>query len=407
MCLLTTPVVAQEAVRNPRQDRSTTDRTSTSTSSSISSSSSSSSSSSCTPCQSCEAAESRQAQATAAAFARAERRADTRLVAREDSRTVKLCGEQYNVPAYESWHAAGGGTNPYSHYFTFSWRNPENTCRRPDFRLTVETAATVRSTDIFATEHVYELQLLGKFHEWAAQNDPKISKRAAGDFCRNVFTPLFKSKSGWPSTVPYSSREAIYDLVGRLSGGHLPQEMVYLRDRINGKKKNWAAGNDISNYNTWQNELEELAFASAMYQYLRTDSIVDIFKAVSGRIRDFYIGLDNAVAAANAQGQKSKLGDISWTEAYDNWVRIYFDAIDDKWKRYRQEAVRNVRRGLEMSGLTSHQQLSNYIGDEAREDFMAPMGGQPGYLSDDIFTVDDRWYDSLGDLDMDDDNDSS
>ncbi|KAI1084589.1 hypothetical protein F5B20DRAFT_212342 [Whalleya microplaca] len=386
---------AQEGVEKARDDPRSV--TVTSTVSTTSTSSTTSSSSACTPCKSCIAAEKRQAQATAAAFARKQRRAESRIETRDDTRVATICGTGFTAPSFESWHKDKTKTNPYTSYYSFRFPDTSQRCKLMDFELEVKKKDTVNKNDNFNTEHVYELQLLEDFLKWAVANDANIkaaSQQTWDGFCRRIFNPIFGSTQKFPSSTKFSNgkQKPVDALVGQMSGGTAYQnEMVYLQVDLNQKKAKWSSDTGAtSTFNTWFNGLEDLAFTSAMYQYLREPEITKTFKAVSARVESFYGDLDDAIAAAVKAGQVKFMGNVKFQAAYQDWVFRYFSNIDLKWEDYRQASLKNVQDKLATD--TRGQSTLKSINDQIDTEKSDKVGTRPGYLSSKLFSVDDYWY---------------
>jgi hypothetical protein len=140
-------------------------------------------------------------------------------------RTIPLCGENFLAPDYLSYNAAGSG-NIYKPYFSYKYKNP-NTCASYSWQII--SSDTKPDNKDYATEHVYELQLINIFFEWMSKNDAGIKDRLKNgkvDMCSGVIRPLLIPTTQWTnakfgaggSMTTVGSRP-IDDLICQLSGG--------------------------------------------------------------------------------------------------------------------------------------------------------------------------------------------
>jgi hypothetical protein len=158
---------------------------------------------------------------------------------------------------------------------------------------------------------VYELQFAQIFINWLGQNNDVVRQRIAGgqnDACAAVFRPLIRGGKNWQK-------------------GWDPAQNL-------GLKKIWAAGDTPTRKQTAVEELTHLARISSMYLYLKDEHIINIFQAVSGRMRQFWAALDDKIKDAAAQGSVTWAKDINLEASYLDWEAAYFNDLDAKWAAY-------------------------------------------------------------------------
>ncbi|KAF2258562.1 hypothetical protein CC78DRAFT_572422 [Lojkania enalia] len=269
-------------------------------------------------------------------------------------RGISICWRQAGVaPGYESWHNAG--SNPYQPYYTHRYR----ACGS---RTTIQFSrdAAGKPGVQYATEHVYELQLLGQFLWWVGWNDPAVAAandlpsrqdaQAALDLgriteqeynayarlrqealCRNIVKYLINANTQWTSSTWFRdpTKPIIDALLERVSSHNGDKsEFVYLDEGTNSLKKSLFALETPSDRTGWQNKLEKLAEASSLFEYLNQEPVVRAWGQVSSRVHAFYKELD--LAQINGQWGLGK--QIKWAESYAIWENSFLIEIETRWK---------------------------------------------------------------------------
>ena len=87
-------------------------------------------------------------------------------------REIEICQATVQVPPYNSWNGAGIG-NAYSSYYSYKYSNAKpGSCVKYDFDIV--SSSTQPDNKGYATEHVYEIQLINLFLNWMKDNNAAL-----------------------------------------------------------------------------------------------------------------------------------------------------------------------------------------------------------------------------------------
>lgn len=277
----------------------------------------------------------------------------TAILASIADRTVIICGNTLYAPDYYSWNAAGQG-NIYTNYYSYKYLNPG--CGKYDWTL-VTPQQKLRTA--YATEHVYELQMLNLFITYMGTQNSQLEDWLNGrDVCSGIIQRLLFMKGGSWTTVGFNGgvgtngdgvnpgTRPVDELVGEMSGGlgqpgDRSDEMMYLDTTLNGfKAKLFTPGSSLPSPSsqTYTARLEAVAQLSAVYLYLNDPTVRNVFKTVSLRVYNFWVKIDTACAAATAGICKIGPG-FSWAKSYELFEIKFLGGMDDKALTYRNTHV--------------------------------------------------------------------
>ena len=283
------------------------------------------------------------------------------LERRVSDREIEICQATVQVPAYNSWNGAGVGNN-YGMYYSYSYSNTApGSCVKYNFDLL--PSATQPDTKDYATEHVYEIQLINIFLGWmeannaqlkaflAAKNNKNPPPKNPANICNNLFNQLlFGMGSPWTTTtfgaggnIGTVGSRPVDELVSQLSSNARPNEMVYLEERLNGMKAQLFGNKTPSIQTQLVDKLAILARSAMVYGYLETKEISDIFQAVSTRMRTFYAKLDTACTGKTTGPCGAK---IQWKASYQTWQAQYLEQIDQNWIDWKDGQLKQVQNML-------------------------------------------------------------
>lgn len=272
------------------------------------------------------------------------------LERRATDRDIEICQATVQVPPYNSWNGAGVG-NSYSSFYSYKYSNAKpGSCVKYDFDIV--TSATQPDTKDYATEHIYEIQLINIFLNWmatknaelqvflAAKNNKQPPPKNPANICNSLFNQLlFGQSSPWTTTkfgangaIGTVGSRPIDELVSQLSGNARPTEMVYLEDGLNGLKAQLFGNKTPSSFTLLVDKLAILARSAMLYGYLESEEISSIFQAVSTRMKTFYAKLDTACAGKTTGPCGAK---IQWADSYQTWQAEYLEQIDANWKAWK------------------------------------------------------------------------
>ncbi|CAF9922352.1 hypothetical protein IMSHALPRED_005666 [Imshaugia aleurites] len=212
------------------------------------------------------------------------------LEARAATRDVQICGQSFSAPSYNSYSGSGIG-NTYSPYYSYAFQLPR--CSTYSWALT--QGSTAPDNAAYATEHIYELQLIAIFLRWLLANNASLQAYlAAGNnrnICANVINQLFFGQGqAWTVTtfgaggnIKTPGSRPIDELMSQMSGGTRTSELVYLETHLNGLKAQLFSGSTPSTKTLATAQLALVGETSALYLYLTSPHISSIFTAVSNR----------------------------------------------------------------------------------------------------------------------------
>lgn len=258
------------------------------------------------------------------------------------TRDVEICGQAFSAPSYNSYSRAGNG-NSYSPYYSYLFQLPR--CSTYNWALT--QGPTAPDSADYATEHIYELQLIAIFLRWLAANDAGLRTYLAvnnRNICANFVNQiLFGQGQQWTVTtfgaggnIKTPGSRPIDELMGQMSGGARTSELVYLETHLNGLKAQLFGGNTPSTMTMAAAQLALVGQSSALYLYLRDPNVSAIFKAVSNRVKTFYAKLDQA-CGRGARGPCA--ANVRWADSYQTWQAQYLQQMDASWQGWKTAQV--------------------------------------------------------------------
>ena len=266
-------------------------------------------------------------------------------------REIKLCGKEFLAPDYYSWSSDDGAK--YKTYFSYKYKNPD-TCAKYEFNLV--TSSSRPDVHKYATEHVYEIQLIGSFLRWMEKNDDGVAKRLTrnvnSDMCSEVVLPLLVPRTAW-SNIKFGNKgdmaavgsRPIDELVSQLSGHTRASEMFYLESTLNGMKAKMFRNEVVSpEHDTIPDRLALVAKASVLYDYLSHADVAGTFIKVSNRMRAFWDKMDQAGQKSSRDWPKT----IQWREGYDRWETFWIKSFDQRWKDFKNALIADTLKDLDV-----------------------------------------------------------
>lgn len=207
--------------------------------------------------------------------------------------------------------------------------------------------ATAPDSADYATEHIYELQLIVIFLRWLANNNAGLQAYLAvnnRNICTNFINQiLFGQGQQWTVTTfgaggnikTFGSRP-IDELMSQMSGGTRTSELVYLETHLNGLKAQLFGGSTPSTMTLAAAKLALVGESSALYLYLQDPNVSSIFKAVSNRVKTFYAKLDKACGRG---GRGPCAANVQWADSYQTWQAQYLQQIDTNWQSWKTAQI--------------------------------------------------------------------
>ncbi|KAF6227892.1 hypothetical protein HO133_007620 [Letharia lupina] len=258
------------------------------------------------------------------------------------TRDITICGQDFSAPSYNSYSTTGNG-NSYSPYYSYMFQLPR--CSTYNWALT--QGPTAPDSASYATEHIYELQLIAIFLRWLAANNAGLQAYLAvnnRNVCANFINQiLFGQGQQWTVTtfgaggsIKTAGSRPIDELMSQMSGGTRTSELVYLENHLNGLKAQLFGGNTPSTMTMAAAQLALVGESSALYLYLQDPNVSAIFKAVSDRVKTFYAKLDRA-CGRGARGPCA--ANVQWESSYQTWQAQYLQQIDASWQGWKSAQV--------------------------------------------------------------------
>ncbi|KAJ4287358.1 hypothetical protein N0V90_012756 [Kalmusia sp. IMI 367209] len=308
-------------------------------------------------------------------------------------RSVSICFDVAgSAPDFESYHSnpAEARMNPYPYYYTHTFSASSLCNHRLRFDFTKATGPSSRRSD-YATEHIYELQLLNQFILWLGWHSDAVAdyyglpteqqandmlstgrmteqeRQAFGNertekLCKEVKSKLLKA-SNWPNDFWYKSdhtKPVIHALLERLSShagdleflNRVPPspdntEFVYLDAPTNGLKAKLFQLQTPTIKHGYVNKLEILARASSLFAYLNEAHVVRVWGAVSDRVHKFYQEMDKVKTSRS----NWVLGKINWADEYVRWEDTFLRAAERRYRDWFVGELNMVMEEVKMKAL--------------------------------------------------------
>lgn len=291
---------------------------------------------------------------------------------RDDGRTGVFCGRLFDVPNYQSWSSTRN--NPYSPFYNYY---SSSKCGSWSFNLVSSNTATLPAappsssypSNAYATEHVYEIQQIDIFLQYALNNVPVFQQLYNGNgpaFCRGFGSQLYSTRQFANGNVYNYNISPAQQIYNALEGGTGDTtEFVYLEDRLNNRKAKFFSLQSPRGLDDYQDELAAVSRTAAIAQYLQTNNVASIYHRVSDRVRQAFITFGQACNDTSAQTAYRRFGNIDWAGTYDAWESSYLDQVQTRISndvtagvalalRYIDTARRNGR-----TPLTEQQRLAD------------------------------------------------
>jgi hypothetical protein len=255
------------------------------------------------------------------------------LFQRADLERGELCGKPVRVPKYTSWSPGATRYSP-----TFNYQRTTK-CGAFNSKLDISIQPLLpgfkQGVPEYATEHIYEVQQIKLFLNWAAQNITELTPyyqtnfvptEQGSEFCNKIFLKLFFAKTQWTASSFYQSRKVapIQDIYNALEGSSdstdPASEFVYLNKDLNSLKGSLFGLKISGIFNDIVDNLDRLALYIALSEYLSNDDVSNIYHAVSTRVEERFVTFGEACKQANAKGFRALAG-IDWASYYRQWER--------------------------------------------------------------------------------------
>ena len=291
------------------------------------------------------------------------------------SRSAGYCGRDYQVPNYNSYMSSGTG-NSYSPIYSYY---SANRCSMYDWTLvSAQSLSTRRAapagsaypSNTFATEHIYEIQEVKRFLEYARQNIPIFQQMYPNDtardgsgFCNGFIADFFAAQNSFAAAGVYDYStpplQQVYNQLEGLNG--MTNEFVYLDMKINSVKGQYFSLGGLRPgrpgfSRTALQGLAQISRTAIMFDYLNTRAVANIYTTVSARIRQAFIDFGNACADPSADPAYQQFGGIDWGSAYDAWEQGYISGIEANARDYIASGIGVVNLQLRQMRATNRRQ---------------------------------------------------
>ncbi|KAI5363698.1 hypothetical protein Slin14017_G056620 [Septoria linicola] len=277
-------------------------------------------------------------------------------------RTAAYCSASFQVPNYNSYMASEAGNN-------YSPLHSDNRCGNYDWSLQrAGSRAQLLNApfgyaypiDAFATEHVFEIQSVARFIEYARNNVPIFQQMGyAGanrnPFCNGFFNSYLNTQMPFQSSTGYDRSVApaqqVYNTLEGGVGSNV-NEFVYLNANINNQKGKYFGelNSGTTQGGNFQKSLAFVTRTAVLADYLNDNNVVRIYRAVSARIRQSFIDFGRACADGAASANYRQFGNINWAGVYDSWQNTYPTTIETNMQKYVEvniaEALRLIKIAL-------------------------------------------------------------
>jgi hypothetical protein len=250
-------------------------------------------------------------------------------------RKTTVCSDKFDIPHYRNCEAGKIANNIYSPWFGWKYDGPDQKdCYKFSYQY-ISQNTKPRTGQTFATEHVYELQLIDIFIRSLEENNviqAYLTAMPGRSFCRDIFGALFKPPISYApgfffvGTTPMNliGGRPIDSLTSRLSSQTRQVELMYLERKVNSAKQLWMSSKN------WPSRLqysvyERMVMVGALYKYLNEPLVRNVMCCVSRRMANVYRSVDTAmnmaIVANFNNGQFNGLQRFSFEAAYRAWER--------------------------------------------------------------------------------------
>jgi hypothetical protein len=290
--------------------------------------------------------------------------------------TQKACGIAFTFPGYPETTKSGNTPpeNPRSAgtvalitnngWWDFVDENPNGVC----FRRLRKTKDRVPRTE-YATEHIYEKQLIKLYFNWLAYDMTEESGFESGKVadCNTVVKPLFQTKSS-DAKSKFNTISPAQKLANEISclGGTCPDdsrasEFYILQKDVNGLKailfgelsRKAEKNAEFKEYKCdaakWSDNRDKLANLAAVFQYIQKPEVAAVFVKVTARMRAVLADLDAdpfysqykpaALKIPAADDQVEEITHNGWAGAYDYFMAMFLTQAEEKSNLFVHECV--------------------------------------------------------------------
>jgi hypothetical protein len=279
---------------------------------------------------------------------------------RADARGGKICGKPFSAPTYESYHAVGSNAySPIYSYYTvtgcakWSW-----SFQSAQSKLTLKKPpiSSVYPSNGYATEHIYEIQQVAKFVQYARQNIPLFKQMYPNDdelvatgFCADFFKYRLDVTTAFSQASYDYTVKPMQQAYNALSGGTGDaSDFVYLNANVNGLKGRYFRGFKESAPDDVSVKLFKITRTAVLADYLNDARVARIYRLISDRVRSSFVNFGRACADPSAQAGWATFGQIDWAGAYDTWEQQYLNGIQTRMRSFVGEQYANVKLYLKL-----------------------------------------------------------
>jgi hypothetical protein len=234
-------------------------------------------------------------------------------------------------------------------------------CTNVDFALTNQLVAT--GTNEYATEHIYEIQMVKQFLTYMWENDDAIKKwrqqpaNTAAQEC-DIWNGFMwqdgANKGWWDDGMPLSDPSPIGYILEELSGGQHVNEMVYLEEKMNsikgvmfGDKQKW----DLT---LWEQQLAMAARMASIIFYLQTTAVKTIYKDVSKRM---YTAWGKFDVEAQSDAPANELKQVKFQEGYIKRETKFIKGMETSWKKQTARQAKEAEDKIRKASVKSQMDL--------------------------------------------------
>jgi hypothetical protein len=223
-------------------------------------------------------------------------------------------------------------------------------CTDVDFALTNQP--TRSGTNNYATEHIYEIQMVKTFLTYMWENDDAIKKwrqqpantaKTECDLWQGFLWQDGTNPKWWDKSIIKPS--PIEYVLEELSGGqnHIG-EMVYLEDKMNNVKGNMFGDKVKWDLPTWEDQIVVAARMAATILYLQDPAVKKVYGDVSKRMYAVWGTFD---IEADEEHKDPNLKKVKFQDGYIKWETEFIRGMETNWKnqpgRQAKEAENTIR----------------------------------------------------------------